>query len=256
MRILLLNPPAKNFYGELGIRLMPLGIAYLAAVLQNDGHAVSAFDLQVEPEAASTIDFENYDLVGISSDTPRFNAAVNIGQKARKSGLPVVFGGYHATFLDEEPLERGAADFVVRGEGEYALSELVQKLEHGDDAFEDISGLTWRVNGNIHRNKITPVIEDLDALPFPSRNLFPEHRYLHTYNDQKMATVLTSRGCPFDCYFCAASRFAGKRWRTRSLDSIMQELYTLIQQGYGAFISWMIILHWTLNESMPFAKKF
>ncbi len=235
MDVLLMIPPAKNYYSKVGINLMPLGVAYLGTVLKNSGHTVTVVDYQAEPERMDTVDFGKYDLVGISSDTPRFNAAIELGQKIRARGIPVVFGGYHATFLDDEAINKGAADFVIRGEGEYSFLDLVEKLNSGGD-LSHIGGLTYRPNGGIKRNAPAELIRNLDELPFPTRSMFAEDRYLSTFDDRRMATVLTSRGCPFDCYFCASSRFAGLKWRKRSLESVFTELEELIGQGYSSFI--------------------
>jgi anaerobic magnesium-protoporphyrin IX monomethyl ester cyclase len=245
MRVLFINPPAKNFYSELGINLMPLGIGYLAAVLQKEGHDVSALDLETDPEKENDIDFENYDLVGISSDTPRFNSAIELGRRARRSGKPVVMGGYHTTFLDEEPIDKNAADFVLRGEAEYSMAELANKLEKNGN-LDEIPGLTYQPNGKIIRTGAAPLIQDLDGLPFPLRSIFPTDKYHHTYDNRKMATMITSRGCPFDCYFCAASRFGGLKWRTRSLDSVLKEMEQLIDQGFSSFI--FVDDNFTLNK--------
>ncbi|MEJ2636206.1 MAG: radical SAM protein [Calditrichia bacterium] len=235
MEVLFLIPPAKNYYGKVGLNLMPLGIGYLASVLEKNGHTVSVIDFQAEPEKTNTVDFSKYDVVGISSDTPRFNAAIELGRQIRAKGVPVVFGGYHATFLDDEAINKGAADFVIRGEGEYPMLELIEKMQRGGE-LGNIRGLTYKPNGEIKRNPSASLIQDLDELPFPTRNIFAEDRYLSIFDDRKMATVLTSRGCPFDCYFCASSRFAGLKWRRRSLDSVFSELDQLIQQGYHSFI--------------------
>ncbi|MEJ2657014.1 MAG: radical SAM protein [Desulfobacterales bacterium] len=237
MRILFINPSAKNLYGQLGTHLIPLGLAYISAVLKNEGHQVAVIDLQVEPIPIETIPFGNYDLVGISSDTPRFNNAVALGRKARALGVPVVFGGYHASFLDEEPLLKNAADFVIRGEGEFAMAELVSALERNAN-IGSIRGLTYRTKKGIARNPQSFLIEKLDDLPFPLREIFSLDRYLTVNEGRRITTMVTSRGCPFDCYFCAASRFAGLRWRTRSIGSIIRELEQLVQKGYS-YISFM-----------------
>lgn len=235
MRVLFLNPPAKNFYGNVGANLIPLGIGYLASVLKEEGHEVGAIDLQVEPVPDHRLPFQDYDLAAISSDTPRFNDALSLGRRARAAGVPVVMGGYHPTFLDEEPFAHEAADFIIRGEGEYSLAELAFALENGGD-LGGVRGLTYRKDGRIIRNPPAAMVEKLDDLPFPSREIFPLDRYSSTFDGRRVATVITSRGCPYDCYFCAASRFAGLRWRIRSLNSVIRELDELIRAGYSSFI--------------------
>jgi anaerobic magnesium-protoporphyrin IX monomethyl ester cyclase len=235
MNVLLLNPPSKNYYKQLGINLMPLGLAYLTSILRQNGHSVSVIDLQSDYIPDHELSSHNYDIVGISTDTSRFNIALRLGQQIRKKGIPVIFGGPHTTFLDREPIEQQAADFIVRGEGEYTLCELLDSLEHHKE-IDQIKGITFRVNGHIHRNSDYPLIENLDLLPLPARDIFQPDQYLSSFDGRPVATVLTSRGCPYDCFFCAASRISGKKWRTRSLDSIFKELDHLIKTGYGAFI--------------------
>jgi anaerobic magnesium-protoporphyrin IX monomethyl ester cyclase len=235
MNVLLLNPPSKNYYEQLGMNLMPLGLAYLTSVLRQNGHNISVIDLQSDYTFNQDIPYQNFDIVGISTDTPRFNIALSLGQQIRNKGIPVIFGGPHTTFLDREPIEKLAADFIVRGEGEYTTCKLLDALEH-NNGIEHIRGITYRVNGTIRHNPDNPLIENLDLLPLPARDIFHPDRYLSSFDNRSMATVLTSRGCPYDCFFCAASRIAGKKWRTRSLDSIFNELEHLINMGYGSFI--------------------
>ncbi|HDL78835.1 MAG TPA: radical SAM protein, partial [Bacteroidetes bacterium] len=235
MRILLLNPPARNYYGKLGIQLMPLGIAYLAGTLLESGHQVHVIDLMVEPERETKIRFSDYDLVGISSDTPRYPKSLQLAKKAKKTGAVVVMGGYHATFLDREAIDSGVVDFVVRGEGEYILLELANALEHTGDV-SPIKGISYRADGTFVRNPSAPYIHNLDKIPFPRRDLFPREKYLSLYQDRPMTTMVTSRGCPFDCAFCSASRFGGLKWRTRSLDSILDEMEFLLNQQYTSFL--------------------
>jgi anaerobic magnesium-protoporphyrin IX monomethyl ester cyclase len=244
MRVLLIDPPTKNYYSEVGLNLMPLGIGYLAAMLEQAGHSVSVTDYQTESIDEKKIKFKDFDLVGISSDTPRFNSAVQIGQKARSEGAKVVFGGYHTSFLDEEPFTKGAADFVIKGEGEHTLVNLVDMLEHGGD-LSRIKGLAYKPNGLLHRNEPAELIKNLDELPIPKRELFEADHYLSTFEGRRMATIVTSRGCPYDCYFCASSRLAGLKWRTRSLDSVFSELDYLLRNGHSSFI--FIDDNFTLN---------
>ena len=235
MRILLLNPPAKNYYGQLGIQLIPLGLAYLAATLIEDGHSVSVADLMVEPEKEADLHFSEFDLIGISSDTPRYPKALQLARRAKEAGAVVVMGGYHVTFLDREAVESGVVDFVVRGEGELVLRALIRALEHTGDV-APVRGISYLADGRFVRNPAAPFIQDLDGLPLPRRDLFPKEKYLSLYENRPTTTMVTSRGCPFDCAFCSASRFGGLKWRTRSLDSILDEMEVLIGEGYRSFL--------------------
>ncbi len=235
MRVLLLNSPTKNFYGQLGIQLIPLGLGYLAGSLLEDDHQVDVIDLMAEPERETQIDFSNYELVGISSDTPRYLKSLQLADQAKRAGALVVMGGYHVTFQDREAIESDVVDFVVRGEGEYVLRDLVYAMEHTGD-ISHIKGISYKADGTFVRNPPAPFIQDLDAIPLPRREFFPKEKYLSMYDDRPMTTMVTSRGCPFDCAFCSASRFGGLKWRTRSLDSILDEMELLIDQGYQSFL--------------------
>lgn len=213
---------------------MPLGIGYLAGMLAEQGHEISVVDMQTPEDQQKTIPYSKFDMVAISSDTPRFKIAMALGQQARSCGVPVVIGGYHSTFIDQEALEKDAADYIIRGEGEYSLGTLLETLEHGGD-LKEIPGISFGLNGQFYRNETTPLVQNLDELPYPKRDIFDPGKYHSIFYNRKMTTMLTSRGCPFDCYFCAATQFAGVKWRTRSLDSIFDEIEKLIGDGYGAF---------------------
>ena len=111
MKVLLVNPPSANLYGALGNRYPPLGLAYLAAVTRERGYKVSIVDVDLEPE--HPVDFGTWDVVGITSDTPRYPEALKVAKEAKKGGCIVVMGGYHVTFRDEEALSSGLVDYVV-----------------------------------------------------------------------------------------------------------------------------------------------
>jgi len=221
VRVLLLNPPFSGLYHLLGFVLPPLGLAYLAASLRGHGHSVSVKDLNVEDPPS---DLTPFDLVGITADTPRYPLALEWAQRAKQSGARVILGGPHVTFLDEEPLLRGWVDVVVRGEGELIFPSLVDFLQSNQDLAE-LPGLSYREDGLIRRTADGEIPADLDSLPFPARDLLamPLYRHLELAG-RPITSLITSRGCPFRCTFCASSRFSGTRWRTRSIPSILEEI--------------------------------
>ena len=123
----------------------------------------------------------------------------------------------------------------MRGEGEYTLLEIAEKVEKGK-GFEDIRGLTHRDNGRIIRNNDRPLIENIDTLPFPNRKLLGNVEYKNKVEgldltNGKFTSVASSRGCAFQCSFCSSSMFWGK-WRPRSPENLVQELSILDEQGY------------------------
>jgi len=234
MRVLLIKPPSANYYGQLGANLPPLGLAYLAAVLRKNGHQVRILDMDVEK--SKRLPVEGFDLVGITSDTAKFKKALTIASEVKAAGKPVVMGGYHVTFMDEEALLSGVVDYVARGEGEYILLDLVETLERDGDLTK-VRGLSYRKNGHIVRNPPAPFVENLDELPFPERDLLPLKKYSSEFYRRPSTTMITSRGCPYDCVFCSVTRFAGAKWRTRSVDSIIDEITFLMRKyRYRSFL--------------------
>ncbi len=234
MNVLLINPPAGSLYHRVGLRFLPLGLAYIGAVLKKHHHAVRIVDFEVENINHHTFPYRDYDVVGIGSDTTRWPAAAKIALAAKAAGATVVMGGPHVSFLDEEALASGGVDYVVRSEGEYTMLDLVEHLSQGAGG-EDVPGVSYLADGQFVRNPPRPFIEDLDAIPFPARELFDLRRYNSTLQRRPLANVLSSRGCPFNCEFCSCSAFSGLRWRTRSAENILDELEYLYRRlGYRA----------------------
>ena len=231
--VLLVNPPAGFSYGILGVSRPPLGLGYIAAVLR-EYHSVKIVDFSVEGLDWSEYPYRDFDLVGISVDTTRYPVSLEIARLAKEQGAFVVMGGPHVSFLDAEALQTGAVDYVVRNEGEYSLLGLVEFLL-GERPLEDLRGVTYMEGSEVRRTPDAPFIEDLDALPFPARDLLPMGQYRERMNGRLMTTVVTSRGCPFKCDFCSSSRFFGVHWRPRSADNILAELESLYEDyGYRA----------------------
>jgi anaerobic magnesium-protoporphyrin IX monomethyl ester cyclase len=231
LRILLINPPAGSIYHFLRLKTPPLGLAYIASVLQKAGHQLKIADLNVEGGDYYSLPYAEYDAVGISVDTMRYPIALKIAQAAKGHNRRVIAGGQHVTFFDSEALQTGLFDFVVRGEGEETMLELVQHLEEGN-SFDQVKGISFLKEGEVVRTPARPLIPDLDSLPLPARELLPLHRYTTRLNGRLLAAALTSRGCPFNCDFCACSQFFGRTWRTRSVENVMEEL-ELLQRKYG-----------------------
>jgi len=234
MKILLVNPPAINFYHRIGLKLPPLGLAYLASVLKGKGHQVRIVDLNVEPFDYLFLPYQDFDLVGISVDTTRYPISQKIAQMAMKYKVKVVMGGPHAAFFDKEILTSDSADYVIRGEGEYGILDLVETLENGGE-IEKVGGLSYKNNGTWDKNPPRPFIQNLDFLPFPARDLLPLNLYTLNMGKRYSATMVTSRGCPFNCDFCSCSEFSGIKWRTRSVENIIEEVSVLYNRyGYRA----------------------
>ena len=168
-------------------------------------------------------------MVGISADTSRYETALKIARVAKRQGATVVLGGPHVSFMDEEALASGVVDYVVRNEGEHSFLALVDCLA-GEGRLQDLKGVSYLQDGRLFRTPDAPPIADLDALPFPARDLLPLKLYKEKMNGRPMTTMVTSRGCPFNCEFCSSSQFMGVGWRARSAESIIDGGGPAVQQ--------------------------
>jgi len=159
------------------------------------------------------------DIVSISTITPTAPRAYAIADKVRSMGVPVIMGGPHVTFLTEEALQH--ADFVIRGEGEAALTTFIEAWEDNKN-YTTVPNLSWIQDGQVIHNPQACHLKDLDSLPFPdfSLTLAKPKRIA----GRRIIPIQTSRGCPFDCSFCSVTGMFGKKYRHRSTENIIAEL--------------------------------
>lgn len=254
MHVTLVQPSMKvgkkEFYGV----SPPLGLCYIAAVLENAGHSVKIIDgmvygsfdedddfmrigLPVE-ELASEISRNRPDIVGIScmysliwEDVTRLTAILD-------ENLPetlLVLGGFHPSALPIESLNNSKADCVVIGEGEETFLKLVESCSSTRD-FSRIPGIAYKDNGKIVHNLPGPHIKDLDAIPFPARHLINMEKYIRigkapgSQKNRRFTTMLTSRGCPNNCVFCSIKTVWGQKWRARSPVNVVDEMEELARK--------------------------
>jgi anaerobic magnesium-protoporphyrin IX monomethyl ester cyclase len=235
-RIALVNTPLLEGVAHHPL-FPPLGLAYLAAVLEQNGFEVRVFDCPVceinHEQLKSDLSAFQPALVGIGSMTPTIESALKSARTAKEAcpDTKVVIGGPHATFMDKETLaEESAADVIVRGEGEETLLELAQQLP-ALPKLEDVKGITFRKKDQIIQNSLRPLIQNLDALPRPAYKHIPVEKY--RILGRKLLPIMTSRGCPFQCSFCVASQMFGARFRGRNPQYVLDELEWL-RDTYGA----------------------
>ncbi|MHA2170294.1 MAG: B12-binding domain-containing radical SAM protein [Candidatus Hodarchaeales archaeon] len=237
MKILLLVPPinqdnsiSKYQLAFLNFTAPPLGLGYIAAVLEENGYTkIKILDSQalgITPETYRKY-LKRYapDFLGIQSLTPNFKPALEAARIAKEENVPIVaLGGYHPTAMPDESLllSKGNVDLVFRGEAEFSVLEFVQKYEEGQD-WRDINGISY-LNSIPQHNPPAPLIKDLDKLPLPSRHLLPMEKYKIFGSAFPATSIITSRGCPFSCDFCSVSAFYGAKWRPRSPEKIAEEI--------------------------------
>lgn len=248
MKVLLVVPPNflsnKRPLGQFTGSTSPLGLAYIAAILEKNGIPVSILDLSFLGFGADTLREKilrwKPDIVGISSMTSNFQNAVQIA-KLVKSWSPtsmVVMGGIHATFLHKEILTSvPEVDVVVRFEGELTMNELANAVQSGR-SISAVKGISYREKGELVSTPFRSRIEDLDSLPYPAHHLLEPNieEYLRYYGKRNFP-VMTTRGCPFGCVFCSTMAFHGRKYRTRSIKNIVGELEYLIKRFKAEDIS-------------------
>ncbi len=230
MRILFIQPPPRQIQKE-EIVVPPLGIAYLAAVLEKRGHKVSIIDGFAEGldynSLEERIKENSPDIVGITGMTPVIDNAFRTVKAARKHSKYIVMGGPHVSMVRKKIFDQSpAVDFAIQGEGESSIETLIEKIESGSDISE-VPGLITRD----FENPPACYIEKLDALPFPARHLLPNERYKYILSKGKVTTIFSSRGCPYQCTFCDKTVF-GSKWRARSAGNVLEEI-ELVVRDYG-----------------------
>ncbi len=224
--ITLVNPAAP-VGAAMHMPFAVLGLGYLAAVLEKNQFQVDVIDCQVlklsSEDFRAEISKRQPDIVGVTSSTLTYQPALKL-VKISKEACPnciTAMGGPHVTFWDDKALEEcQELDIVIRKEGENTLLELVQRVANKESVV-DVIGTTCRKDGKIVRNADRPYIEDLDALPFPARHLWPMERF-REYED--ILYLATSRGCVYWCEFCSTVRMHGRKYRMRSPKNVVDEL--------------------------------
>lgn len=221
----------------------PLGLLYVATVLQDAGHEVKVINNSrihlTTKQIVDRVKREDPQVVGISALTPTFRRGIEFSQ-AIKEELPhvkIVFGNYHATFTYDRILQTYSdiVDYVVLHDGEQALLELVEALENGGQV-KKVKGIAFQHNGKPVKTPERSLVQDLNKYPFPDRSLLEEEYRSEIMgvlgSAGKFTTVVTSRGCPFNCKFCACSAFTHRKVRFRSAENVVEELEYLESQGF------------------------
>jgi radical SAM superfamily enzyme YgiQ (UPF0313 family) len=227
MKVLLINPPIDHMVtstvpdyvnAQLGSNPMPpLGLMYLASyVFKHTKHEVKICDMVVGDNLWQTLCNYKPDVVGITTTTLTLYDALETAKLCKRysSSVVTVMGGAHCSIYPNETSNFKEVDFVVQGEGESPLFELLGGWFGGHD-------------------KILPIdiIDNLDDIPFPSRELIDIRKYHSAMSKNKLVTsMITSRGCPMNCSFCYQPHY-GKRWRARSADNVVNEIEEIVKLG-------------------------
>lgn len=218
----------------------PLGLLYIASSLREAGVEVRLIDQLAEkvPDEKLLKRVERYspEIVGLSMMTWQATKAAKLSAMIKEQ-LPdthIVFGGVHATLNAERMMRKyNQIDSTIEGEGELSMVELVRALEHGD-CIRTVPGIYYRENGNVKRGAPRRLITDLDSLPPPAMDLVRTNWYgqVEGLRWPAVASLVSSRGCSFSCTFCCCNQFAGRRWRSRSPESVVDEIEDLLAAGF------------------------
>ncbi len=240
-KVLLISPPwvigeDRNLFNDVAACWPSLGLAYIAAVLEGAGHDVKYLDYSAEHYTVGDTALalgryrEKFDFIGLTATTPLIDNALVIAEQAKEifPDVKIVLGGTHPSIMPTEAMSNSAVDFVVMGEGEETMLELVNGHE-----VSQISGLCYKQNGQIIKNSLRPLIPDLDTIPPPAYHLLPMDKYhpsVGFYKRLPSMVLLATRGCSGQCTFCY-NAFKG-RIRKRPARKIIEEIKVL-QRDYG-----------------------
>ncbi len=218
----------------------PIGLAYIAAFARSKGHRVVMVDVRMygnrwETVLRETIRRERPDFAGLYCLTPFFSTCSMISRivKEEAPDTKMVWGGPHPSVLPKETLaECEHVDLCVCGEGEIPFGLLLDGQHPGS-----IPGVAYRENGTIYPNKgKSPSVRDLDAIPWPAYDLLPYKRYSFVMGGTTL-TMITGRGCPYTCTFCACDAVHVTGYRVRTVKDTVDEMeYYVRQMGVRQFI--------------------
>jgi anaerobic magnesium-protoporphyrin IX monomethyl ester cyclase len=261
MKICLIRPP-KGKYDDLYTRssvFHPMGLGYIASNLIKNGFEVQIIDAFLEDiqydVICSRINEYNPDVVGISFATENRFPAIKTAKELKKvkSSFYIFAGGPHPSLASEDLLLNVPAfDLVVSGEGEQTFAKICKKIQSGAE-FSSLPGLSYRKDGKIIHNQPSELIKELDRLPFPARHLFANVKMkkditlTENFDYFSGETIITSRGCPYNCNFCATSKLWGEVYRSRSPHNILTEIEHVIAK-YKKDKFWFFDDVFTLNK--------
>jgi len=257
MKVLLINPPQVFYPGsDQPAGNLPLGLMYIAAMLEKAGYKTEILDAFMSDSSSrrngetlnvgmpfEQVKQEIYSrkpgIVGIAGPfTCQIENSVKISDLAKQvdSGILTVVGGPHVTTVPKEFLEEAkSVDIAVTGEGEYTMLELTQYFE-GKIQLGEILGIAYRKDGEVIVNSPRPFIKNLDELPYPAYDLVDMEQYLSPKSigyrsfRNRAISMITSRGCPFNCCFCSVRLHMGREFRAHSANYVLNHIQYVVEK--------------------------
>lgn len=229
------NPSNSKIPGYLPF---PFFLAYAASMLEANSKEVKLVDGIAEgmtrDEFMSCVNNYKADVVVLETSTPSIDVDLEMARDIKeRAGSKIVLCGPHVSALYYDTMQHEFVDYIMVGEYEYTLLDLVDHLEKGK-SLEDVKGLVYRENGRVRVNERRPLIEDLDMLPWPARHFLPMYNYNDSFAGMLIPNVqmMASRGCPYGCTFCLWPKvmYASRRHRARDPVKVVDEMEWLIEK--------------------------
>lgn len=255
MRILLITPPTTHLekVGKPTLNI-PIGLLSIAGMLEKEEYNVEIYDAKISGDVKH---YKNYihfgdsyetikkkikekkpDVVGISNPfTAYIENAKEVARIVKKvdKNIKVIMGGPHASVAPKDFLKENTVDFVVMAEGEYTILKILRYLE-GKDKIENIKNIAYKKGGKIKVNERGIFIQNLDDLSFPTYHLVDMEKYFKGYFASRpefinrVVSMITSRGCPFNCIFCSIHLHMGRMWRANSPEYVLKHIKLLVDK--------------------------
>jgi len=248
MKILLISPPKIKtlstdippIFEEIPQCYPPLGLMYIAAYLKKYfRHDVEILDAQIlkmsYEELKQEIRTKSPDVVGITTTTYTLPDVIETAKivKEEDNSIHVNLGGVHTHIFPEETINFPYVDSLILGEGEIAFSQLVNSLEQRSNNLSHIKGIIYKDKSQIIKTPAQEIIFDIDSLPYPDREMIPYKKYI--LNGTIFTTILSSRGCPYECSYCHRPPLS-RNFRPRSSSNIIDEIEECVKLGIQEFI--------------------
>lgn len=261
-RVALISPQVIGAKKQVRRVQPPLGLACIAAVLENKGHneimiidaaaedynnimhldddpTLIKFGMSDEAVVETLRKFEP-DIVGISSlFSSQIECVFSIARSLKKvlSNVPIILGGIHASNMYQDIMaQEKSVDFIIGGEGDYAFAEFAERYFSNED-YRNTPGLIWRNSTKIQKNISTALIRNMDELPFPAWHLMNMENYFSIgmphnpfVKSGRVGCIMTSRGCPQNCYFCSSSDYFGHAFRAMSGSRVVEMINYMVDR--------------------------
>jgi anaerobic magnesium-protoporphyrin IX monomethyl ester cyclase len=249
MNVLLIKPQSKHMLycdlpeevdSERGL-YPPLGLMYVASHLRENSD-VNVKMLDMVADNVTINDLHQYitkikpDIVAIQSITYTIIDTIETANKIKEidNSIKIVIGGIHATIYPEETANIPSVDYVINGEGERVFTELVKNIDN-PEKLKEIKGLAFKEGDKIINNGRSDIIQNIDELPFPARDLLPYKKYYSVLAKRSpLTTMITSKGCPNQCVFCDRPILENK-FRPRSPKNVVDEMEACTNLGIHEF---------------------